>query len=147
MMEGEQVLLFRVKSLNNQIIRLMDRTAIAGNEANLTGMQHGILCFLASQQNVRDIFQRDIEAQFNIRRSTATGMLQLLERDGYIQRVGVPADARLKKIVMVEKAERTVKKSHRSMLQIQQKLTRDIPQEDLEQFCRIIDKMMQNAKD
>ena len=32
------------------------------------------------------MFQRDVEAEFNIRRSTATGILQLMEKNGFLLR-------------------------------------------------------------
>ena len=38
-------------------------------------------------------------------RSTTTGILQLLERNGIIYREGVPQDARLKRLVATEKAQ------------------------------------------
>ncbi len=34
----------------------------------------------------KEIFQKDIEAEFNIRRSTATGILKLMEKNGFINR-------------------------------------------------------------
>jgi len=54
----------------------------------------------------RDIYQKDVEAEFQIRRSTATGILQLLEKNGFILRKAEDRDARLKKIVPTEKAEK-----------------------------------------
>ena len=76
----EQPLAFRIKSLSNQIKRLLERTAIEQNDANLTGMQYAILGFLGEQEESANIYQRDIEAEFNIRRSTASGILKLLEK-------------------------------------------------------------------
>ena len=48
------------------------------------------------------VFQRDIEREFSITRSTVTNILQLMERKGYIERRSVPQDARLKKLVLTE---------------------------------------------
>ena len=48
------------------------------------------------------VFQRDIEREFSITRSTVTNILQLMERKGYIQRLSVPQDARLKQLVLTE---------------------------------------------
>ena len=146
MMKHEKPLPFRIKSLNNQIKRLLERSAIKKNVANLTGMQCGILGFLG--ENVkRDVFQKDIEAEFNIRRSTATGMLQLLERDGYIERIGVPGDARLKKIVMTDKAMELDQKAKQNILMIQKKLTKGISEEELELFYQVLTKMSENIKE
>lgn len=53
----------------------------------------------------KDVFQRDLEKEFGITRSTASKNIDLLERDGFITRQKVEHDARLKKLVLTEKAE------------------------------------------
>ena len=145
-MSQERPLVFQVKSLNNQIKRLLERTAIENNGANLTGMQYAILGYLSEHVGVRDLFQRDVEAEFNIRRSTATGMLQLLEREGYIRRIGVPNDARLKKIVLTEKAGEVDKVASANMIRLQARLTRGITSGEMAQFYRTLDKILDNAR-
>jgi len=146
-MISEQPLALRVKSLNNQIRRLMERTAIEKNKANLTGMQYAILGFLSEKNDLTDVFQRDIEAEFNIRRSTATGMLKLLENNSYIRRVSVPDDARLKKIIRTKKAKEleTIVQLH--MLEMEGKLTKGIRTEELQQFYTTLRKISDNAKE
>ena len=52
-----------------------------------------------------DIYQKDVEKEFQIRRSTATGTLQILEKNGFIRREPVKQDARLKKLVPTDKAK------------------------------------------
>lgn len=148
-MSNEQPLAMRIKALNNQIKRLMERTAIARNDANLTGMQYAILGFLSEQLNEQnegqDLFQRDIEAEFNIRRSTASGMLQLLEKDGYIRRENVPGDARLKKIIMTDKARELDKIAKVHMHELEMRLTRGITPDEMEQFYSVLQKIFDNA--
>ena len=75
-------LAFRIKSLNNQIKRLMERTAILKNDANLTGMQYAVLGFLGDHDTSDGVYQKDLEKEFNIRRSTASEMLIALEKTG-----------------------------------------------------------------
>ena len=53
----------------------------------------------------RPVYQRDIERQFHLARSTVTTMMKSLEGRGYIKRQSVESDARLKKIVLTEKGE------------------------------------------
>ena len=53
--------------------------------ANLTGMQLFILEYLYQHQQ-QDVFQRDLEAEFHVRRSTVTGILKGMEKKGLIQR-------------------------------------------------------------
>lgn len=146
MKSNEQPLAFRIKSLNNQIKRMLERTAITENPANLTGMQYAILGYLAENDDI-DIYQRDIETEFNIRRSTASGMLKLLERNGYIQRTYDTVDTRLKKIEMTEKAKELDKIVSANIKQLQIRLTKGIPEEEMEQFYQTLQKISNNAND
>ena len=49
-------------------------------------------------------YQRDVEAAFGLSRSTATGILQLMEKNGLIQRESAADDARLKSLIPTAKA-------------------------------------------
>lgn len=143
-MDKEKPLAFRIKSLNNEIKRHFDRSAIKRNEANLTGMQFAFLGYISEKSESEDVYQRDIEEEFNIRRSTASGMLQLLEREGYIQRLSVPNDARLKKIILTDKAREQDQKAKEDIALFDQKLTAGISEAELREFYRILDKIAEN---
>ncbi|MDL2217306.1 MarR family winged helix-turn-helix transcriptional regulator [Christensenellaceae bacterium OttesenSCG-928-M15] len=147
MMEKEQLLAFRIKSLNNDIKRILDRSAITKNEANLTGMQYAILGYLNSRGKQEDVFQKDVEAEFNIRRSTASSMLQLLEKKELLYRVSVPDDARLKKIILSEKAVELNKFAQENLEKLQQKLTRGISAQEMGQFFKTLQKISDNAQE
>lgn len=72
---------------------------------SLTVMQKHILKFILLETLHREIYQKDIEEEFQIRKSTVTGILQLMEKNGFIYRESVEKDARLKRIVPTKKAE------------------------------------------
>ena len=77
---------FELKVVNNLIRRNLDvRFAEAGLD-EVSGMQGPILDFVQGKSREKDVFQRDVEREFNIRRSTATVMLQNLEQKGLIVR-------------------------------------------------------------
>ncbi len=85
-----------------QIEHMADRQArIAG----VSGSQARLLMFLSIVSMEQDIFQKDIEKEFGIRPSSATGLLQALEQAGLISREPVSSDGRLKKIVLTERAK------------------------------------------
>ena len=67
-MKGERHVGGEIRVLSNLIKRCMDD----GMPPETTGMQGWIIGFLHRNED-RDMFQRDVEAEFNIRRSTATG--------------------------------------------------------------------------
>lgn len=56
------------------------------NDDGLTTMQKHVLKFLLLESLHKVVYQKDIEEEFQIRKSTATGMLQLLEKNGFIVR-------------------------------------------------------------
>lgn len=145
MMRDEQLLAFKIKALSNQIKRLMDRSRINDGNDNLTGVQFAIMGFVGSAGD-KEVFQRDIEAEFNIRRSTATGILQLLEKNGYITRTEVDYDARLKRITLTDKAMAVEKRARANMLSMEERLLAGISEEELNLFYAVADKIIANAQ-
>ena len=87
-----------VKILSHEI----DRYILSCGVEEATGVQGRLIGFLYNRTKTGDVFQRDIEESFNIRRSTVTGMLKTMEQNGLITRCGVSGDARLKKIMLTK---------------------------------------------
>lgn len=113
---------------------------------DLPRMQSWIISFLF-EHPADDIFQRDIEAKFRIPRSTATGILQSMEKSGFLIRESVPDDARLKRLVLTEKGIERKLAIMKSMDQMEQILRKDIPDEKLQVFfevARLIGKNIEN---
>lgn len=70
----------------------------------LTGTQMLIIEYLASFAQNKSIYQKDIEHEFNIRKSTATNVLRLMENKGLIYKKVDQRDTRLKAILLTDKA-------------------------------------------
>ena len=70
----------------------------------LTGTQMLIIEYLASFAENKSIYQKDIEHEFNIRKSTATNILRLMENKGLIYKKVDQRDTRLKAILLTDKA-------------------------------------------
>ncbi|MBQ7890572.1 MAG: MarR family transcriptional regulator [Erysipelotrichaceae bacterium] len=94
-----------------------------------------------------DVFQRDIEKILNVRRSTCTEILNVLERDGYIERHSVNSDKRLKKLVLTAKTKELHLTISKNVERLEALLKKDINEEELEIFFKVIDKMKQNVKE
>ena len=73
------------------------------------------------------MFQRDLQAHFSVRRSTVTGLLQLMEKKGLITRSSVAQDARLKKIQLTPRA---IQHHERIVASIQSVGEQDLPGPD-----------------
>lgn len=70
----------------------------------LTGVQGHVMHYILVKCADGPVFQRDVENVFGMSRSTATGILQLMEKNGLILRKSVSSDARLKSLIPTEKA-------------------------------------------
>ena len=88
--------------LNNLLKRQMACQPQGEEISHVTGMQGMIIHYLSVADG--DRFQKDVETQFRFRRSTATGILQLMEQHGLLRREPVPHDGRLKRLVLTDKA-------------------------------------------
>lgn len=113
-------------------------------DEGLTVTQRSVLNHILLASMVREVYQRDIEREFEIRRSTATGILQLLEKNGLVFRECVPQDARLKKIVPTEKAVAMRESVIDHIMETERILARDIPAEDYEICVRVLKQMSEN---
>jgi DNA-binding MarR family transcriptional regulator len=91
----------RILVIGNKVRRFSDASFA---QIGLTGPQGAILHFIYTQSKHRDIFQRDLEAEFDIRRSSVTSVLHGLEQSGLIRRENVEDDGRLKKLTLTDKA-------------------------------------------
>ncbi|WP_337101838.1 MarR family winged helix-turn-helix transcriptional regulator [Paenibacillus sp. YIM B09110] len=129
---------FEIKILANMIKRKLD-----DGEKGLTGMQGWVIGYLRSNAD-RAVFQRDLERDFNIRRATVTGVLQLMERDGLIVREAVEHDARLKKITLTPKAitlhEQVIRRFNAFEIDLRSGLT----EEEIATFFTISEKLKKN---
>ena len=92
-----------VKALSNLFKRQLDRRGELPPDAP-TGVQGMIIHYLYDHQEKQDIFQRDLEIIFSMRRPTASGILRLIEENGLILREPVEHDARLKRLILTPKA-------------------------------------------
>lgn len=144
-MEYEDHIGFENKRLENEIHSRMTayRTALGTEE--LTMMQSWIIRFLYKNEE-KEIFQRDIEARFSIARSTATGVLQLMEKKGFIRRIPVERDARLKKLELTDKGIQREESTIQNINKMESMLREGISEEDLEVFFRVIRKMRSNIE-
>ncbi|MBO5110579.1 MAG: MarR family transcriptional regulator [Clostridia bacterium] len=108
----------------------------------MTGANSRLIGFLAHARG--DVFQRDVETHFSVRRSTASLMVRALEEKGLIRREAVNSDARLKKLTLTEAGHRVHQVVDAALERIDRRATAGIPEEELEAFRRTLEKMRAN---
>ena len=134
---------FKVCRLSKLIKRELDSHAPPEISGNTTAINRWVISYLYNNRD-NDIFQKDIENLFSIRRSTASNMLQLMEQKGLISRVSVEGDARLKKLVLTPRAEEIYLRAQSVKEEIDERLIADVSKEELDVCVRVLEKMSRN---
>lgn len=138
----------RLGALVNRLSHLMHRRFNSDiTKYGITAVQANVLHFILMRSLRCDVYQRDVEEEFDIRRSSVTSVLQLMERSGFIIRESVEHDARLKKITLTEKAKELQPLVLEDRLKVETDLLRGITPEELETYRRITNKMLENMKE
>ncbi|OUQ08607.1 MULTISPECIES: MarR family winged helix-turn-helix transcriptional regulator [unclassified Thomasclavelia] len=137
----------RIKIINNLMKRSMDK--FFGQRPDRATLMHTwILGFLQNRQDAgKDTFQKDIEAEFSINRSTTSEMLKLMCKNGMISRVPVDYDARLKKIVLTEKSLKFNQELSRKMNELDKILIKGLSESEVETFLKLCDKLIDNLNE
>ena len=144
-MEKRRAIGFEVRTLSNLIRREVEKSQIKKYVDSITGTNGWIIGYLV-EHNDRDMFQRDLEEDFSMRRSTATKMLQLMEKKGLIVRLPVDYDARLKKIVLTDRALEIHSMVVQDVNALEQKLSRGLTEQELDAFFCVLEKIKKNME-
>ncbi len=76
---------------------------LGGTEQRITRMNGWIIEYIYKKGG-SDVFQKDLEKELSITRSTASKVIDLMEQKGLIEKSSVEYDARLKKLSLTPKA-------------------------------------------
>ena len=136
---------FELHRSSRLVKRYMDNDASKMYVEKMTGTHGWAIGFFFHNRD-KDIFQKDFEQEFNIRRSTASNILSLIEKNGLIKRESVPYDARLKKITLTQKALDVQSVVDEAFERLEDNLRKDISEEELQVFFRVIDKINSNLE-
>ena len=116
--------------------------------SELNGLQVRILGFIdRNDSEGRSVYQRDIETEFKIRRSSVSSVLDTMEKNGYIVRCQTQHDARLKKLVLTDKAKKTGKQHRESIDAFEKNLIKNMSPQELQALRDLLNKVLNNAVD
>lgn len=133
----------QVKTLNNMITKKIIAYSSESELDEVTVMHGWILGYLYDNRD-EEIFQKDIEKEFEINKSTVTCIIKLMEKKGYIQRQSVEYDGRLKRIRLTDKGEKSHIEALKSIKKVEGILRQNIPDEELDSFFDTINKLKSN---
>lgn len=138
----------RLRMLNNAVRRHIDRYAEGKKALDSISCSNGwIIGYICEmKEHGKEVYQRDLENNFGITRSTASKVLGLMEKKGLVERVNVSHDARLKKIVPTERSleiGRIIKADNEKMELL---LKKGFSPKELEQLYGYLDRIHQNIE-
>ena len=131
----------KIEMLSRQIRRKVDESI---SSQDLTAKQAMILLVIYDLSKVKDVYAKDIEDAFDMRRATVTGILQLMEKKGITIREENNIDGRLKRIRLTQKAINLRLKMKKNIQKVESNLLSDLSKEEIETFLKIMEKMSHN---
>jgi DNA-binding MarR family transcriptional regulator len=113
----------KIKKITSLIRKNIDNSDTFKSNPELTNVTGWTIGFIGKRKyNGIETYQKDIEKEFKISRSTASGLLNSMEEHGYIYRKVSTVDSRLKMIYLTEEAIELHKKVLKTFLDIEEKL-------------------------
>lgn len=135
---------YKIRLIHNQIHKDMEAKRQANEEEfALTSMQRWTVGFLKEHEK-EEIYQRDIEAEFQVSRATASNMLSLMERKGLIERLSVEHDARLKQLVLTEQGRAIMERAESDVNEMEDRLMQGFSEDEVRQLCGMLDRVLEN---
>lgn len=124
--------------------KIKKRMNASMHSLGITGVQSRIMHYILVKCADGPVYQRDVESAFGLSRSTASGILQLMEKNGLILRESVDSDARLKSLIPTEKAAHLLHQIGESLQQTEQRLTQGLTDAQIAQFMKTAARMSDN---
>lgn len=130
-----------IQIVSRQIKRDMDETLSC---YNVTGVQSMIIEYISRKSKKGDVFAKDIEGEFNMRKATVAGIIQLMESNGLILRKAKKEDTRLKKIILTKKALEIEKRIKNQINLVEREITNQMTEEEKKIFLDLLKKASYN---
>lgn len=111
----------------------------------LTSVQGLTLHYIIVESEYRDVFPKDLEEFLEIKGSSVNSLINNLEKNGYVRRESISEDGRYKKLVLTEKADLIGDDIVSRVTDYMKGMFAGIPEDDLEAFQRVIEKMEENT--
>ena len=131
----------KINYVSNIIKREIEKLESIEALERVSGTNSFILVYILEKEIV---FQKDIEKEFGITRSTASKVISLMESKGLIIRKSVSNDLRLKQLVLTDEAKKIVLAVKEDLNKFEKRLTYGLTEEEKELLSCILGKIEKN---
>ena len=142
-MEDKKRIGRHLRILNNLVRRHIDNSCTKKKVDDMTGTNGWIIGYIARNSG-RPVYQRDLEREFGITRSTASKVVILMEKKGFIRHETAPHDARLKELLLTERSREIVSLMEANAKETEKKLTAGFSEEELNILRSYLERMIKN---
>ena len=137
---------FEIMTLAHMVHRTHNNMIPTEYRSKVTGTNMHIIHYLHVNEE-KDVFQRDLECYFQVRPSTISANLRLMEKNGLVMRENVAHDARLKKIVLSKESLILIENTKNIRKEIKEKFTNAITPEEAKTLYELIHKLRNTLDD
>ena len=131
----------KINYVSNIIKREIEKLESIEALERVSGTNSFILVYISEKEIV---FQKDIEKEFGITRSTASKVISLMESKGLIIRKSVSNDLRLKQLVLTDEAKKIVLAVKEDLNKFEKRLTYGLTEEEKKLLSSILGKIEKN---
>lgn len=135
----------KIGRISRNIDRYFDKKRCA-NDTCIPRSQGMIIGYIMDNPGV-DIFQKDIEMNFDLSGATVTNMLKSLEKNGFIIRTPMKNDARLKKIELTQKALEHEKRVRGNIRTIESAMRKGFSDEEFDRLLAYMNRVIENMEE
>ena len=129
--------------IHNGVHRMGDNDPMVRELEGMTGKNLWIIGYLNCHKD-QPIYQKDLERAFNVTRSTASKVLTLMEKKGFVKRRTVESDARLRQIVLTDAAVEIADQMEEKRRNLEELLTKDFSAEEKAQLTGYLNRILDN---
>ncbi len=132
-----------LRVLNNLIRRHVDNSCTKKQIDELTGTNGWIIGYIDRNAD-RPVYQRDLEREFGITRSTASKVVILMEKKGFIIREVADHDARQRRLMLTDRSREIVSMMDADAQRTEKKLTDGFSDKELAELRSYLQRMIEN---
>lgn len=137
----------KIKKITSLIRRNIDNSHTFKSNPELTNVTGWTIGFISKRKNNNiETYQKDIEKEFKISRSTASGLLNSMEEHGYIYREISNLDNRLKIIRLTEKSIELNKKVLSTFDEVEEKALDGFTEKEKNELLSYLIRVEQNLE-
>lgn len=136
---------YELREAEIMLTRYFEKQESINQLENIKGPQAMALVYLVDHQD-REIFQKDLELEMGIRKSTASKLVDRLVKNGYLTKTTSKKDGRSKQLLITNKAIADSEKIKAYVHETEAMMRKNISEEELEQFFQTLEKIKGNIQ-